>query len=166
MTRSVDHSLCEPLETAPIGSRHSLLHSDGTTRFTCTWLGGWWRLPPRPPKWPDGQLWTPEARVRCLPAPARPHPERYDPALGWCPYCQRTHVAAYRPPAWWSRAALGRWRCDRCGAAGPGVDARLPLAEWAAFAAAMRVEPRRINGKRGRFETIAPFGAEPSENGP
>lgn len=116
---------------------------------------------PRDWRWAD----APRPRVRCLPAPARTHPERDDPALGWCAFCQRTHVAAYRPPAWWSRAALGRWRCARCGASGPGVDARLLLAEWAAFAAAMRVQPRVVRGAGGRFETIAPFGGDTRANG-
>lgn len=60
MNPVVRPDLCSPPETAPVGSRHLLLHSDGATRFTCTWLAGWWRLPPWPPKWPDGQLWTPE----------------------------------------------------------------------------------------------------------
>lgn len=90
---------------------------------------------------------------------SRARPEYDNPALGFCPFCQRPGVAAYRAPALpFLPGATGRWHCSRCRADGPRVDARKPLAEWEAFDAAMRVEPRRVHDARGRFKRVEPVG--------
>ena len=96
---------------------------------------------------------------------ARPESER--PETGWCNFCQRAGVAAYRPPALpFLPGATGRWHCRRCGASGPAVDARKPLAEWEAFELAMRVEPRRVHDARGRFKRVEPVGGRDTPREP
>lgn len=90
---------------------------------------------------------------------SRARPEHERPESGYCPYCQAVGVAAYRAPVLpFLPGVTGRWHCSRCGADGPRVDARKPLAEWAAFDAAMRVEPRRVHDARGRFKRVEPVG--------
>lgn len=90
---------------------------------------------------------------------SRARPEHERPESGWCNFCQRTVVAAYRPPLLpFLPGATRRWHCSRCGADGPRVDARKPLAEWEAFALAMKVQPRVERGPGGRFRTVEPVG--------
>ncbi len=90
---------------------------------------------------------------------SRTRPEFDRPEMGYCPFCQRTGVAAYRPPLLpFLPGARGHWHCARCGASGPAVDARKALAEWEAFELAMRVEPRRVHDVRGRFKRVEPVG--------
>ncbi len=89
---------------------------------------------------------------------SRTRPEFDRPEMGWCSYCQRTAVAAYRPPLLpFLPGARGDWHCSRCGASGPAVDARAPFAEGRAFDAAMRVQPRVERGPDGRFRTVPPW---------